>query len=98
MTVTATGEATESHPTGQIAISIETLAYLIIFLAALILRWIALGDAPLNEMEARQAIAAWNLLSPDAPSTGLIESPLTFAGAVISFGVASASNAAAPVT
>lgn len=95
MTVTLANDNTNHRSTWQIAISVETAAYVILFLAALGLRWIQLGAAPLGEREARQAIAAWSLITPEAHGVGSIESPLVFAGAAIGLGIASATNAAA---
>lgn len=77
------------------ALSIETLAYLMIILIALGMRWIRLGDTPLGALEAEQAVAAWHTISADAPGQGVIRSPLTLAGMALSFAVASPTNAAA---
>ena len=88
-------EVSEARPRLRAAISLEALAYVALFMAAVGLRWIRLGVPPLSEAEARQAMAAWHLISPRAPGAGLIESPLVFAGAAIGFFVAGASNAAA---
>ena len=67
MTTSATLTNTPADRTWRIAVSVETVAYVSLFLAALVLRWVKLGTPPLGELEARQAIAAWHLLSPDCP-------------------------------
>lgn len=94
MTAPTTSPAS-SQSTWQVAISIETLAYVCVFALALVLRAFRLGAAPLSASEAHQALAAWHLLNPGAPAAGGVESPLLFAGAFASFAVAGVSNAAA---
>jgi hypothetical protein len=71
------------------------LAYLAVLTVAILLRFISLGNPALSDGEARQAFAAWHLLSPETAGTGEITSPLAFAGAVFSFALAGATNAAA---
>jgi hypothetical protein len=93
--VTASVAQPEPRAAWRITVSVETLAYLVVFLVALGLRWVRLGAAPLGPSEARQAMAAWNLLSADAYGARAVESPLTFAGLVIGLAVASPTNAAA---
>ncbi|MBN1430762.1 MAG: hypothetical protein JXB07_20500 [Anaerolineae bacterium] len=95
MTTSAALSDTSTGRVWRVAISVETLAYLILFLLALVLRWIKLGSTPLGEIEARQAIAAWHLLSPDIPGSGSISGVVTFAGAAISFLLATPTDAAA---
>lgn len=95
MTTSADLTDSQTGPTWRIAISVESLAYLILFLVALTLRWIRLGDVPLGELEAQQAIAAWRLLRPDIAGAGSISSVLVFAGTVISFMLATPTDAAA---
>ena len=77
----------------RVALTVETLAYVIILLVALGLRAIRLDATPLNEAEAHQAMAAWHLVSPHAPGTGAVESPLIFAAAALTFALSGASNA-----
>ncbi len=77
----------------RIAITVEAAAYVLILLVALGLRAVKLGAAPLNETEAHQAMAAWHVVSAQAPGTGAVESPLVFAGAVLTFALSGASNA-----
>ncbi len=85
----------EIRPAWRIAITVETVIYCVAFLVAVGLRWIELGTAPLSSDEAPQAVAAWSLVTPGAPSVGVIESPLVFGGAAVSIVIAGASNAAA---
>ncbi|MEJ2149429.1 MAG: glycosyltransferase family 39 protein [Chloroflexota bacterium] len=98
MTLSATSASTESRSDSQAALSYETLAYLVIILLAIGIRWIGLGAAPLSRAEAPQALAAWRLLNPDSPLSGTISSPLTFLGELLSLSLASNSNAAARLT
>ncbi len=95
MTTTEQTQSQSKTSTWQLAFSLETLVYFLLFLAAVALRWIALGTTPLNTDEATQAMAAWSLITPEVEPAGVIESPLTFAGAVISFAIFWASNASA---
>ncbi|MBN1311265.1 MAG: glycosyltransferase family 39 protein [Anaerolineae bacterium] len=95
MTTSAVLTNTSDNRSWHIAISVETLIYLLLFLVALVMRWVKLGAVPLGELEARQAIAAWHLLSPDIPGSGSIGGVVTFAGAVISFLFATPTDAAA---
>ena len=64
-------------------VTIEVVLYVALALVALFARLLALGDAPLSSVEARQALASWNFFSgkPDV-FTG---SPLLFTGNAILF-------------
>lgn len=77
----------------RVMLTVESLVYAVVFLVALGLRAIQLGSTPLNEAEARQAMAAWHLVSPHAPGAGTVESPLIFAAAALTFALSGASNA-----
>lgn len=92
MTATTTS-LDRPQATGRIAITVEAVAYVLILLVALGLRAVKLGAAPLNEAEAHQAMAAWHVVSAQAPGTGTVESPLVFAGAILTFALSGASNA-----
>ncbi len=92
MTITAAGA---DRPVPAIRVSVEMLAYAAILAAAVGVRAVGLGGAPLNDAEATQAVAAWNLIDPTASGRGMIESPLIFAGAAFGFAVAGLSDAAA---
>ncbi|GAB4481221.1 MAG: hypothetical protein Kow00124_28750 [Anaerolineae bacterium] len=92
MTAAAAGA---ERPTPAIRISAEMLVYVVILVVAVGVRAVRPGAAPLNDAEAAQALAAWNLIDPAAPGQGTIESPLVFAGAALSFTLASLSDGAA---
>jgi hypothetical protein len=91
MTLSAASASDESRA----ALSYETLAYLVIYLLAIGIRWISLGAAPLSAAEAPQALAAWQLLYPNAPWVGAVDSPLIFLGEILSLSIAPNSNTAA---
>lgn len=64
----------------------EALIYLLIALLALGMRVADLGRNPLDDAEARQALAAFRVVSADAPGAALVaDSPLTYTFNVISF-------------
>lgn len=86
--MTAASSQIDSADRVQIAVSVETLAYAALLIAAFALRFIGLGDTLLSEVEARQALAAHNLLTTGAVAPGVIESPVTLAALVASFAVA----------
>jgi 4-amino-4-deoxy-L-arabinose transferase-like glycosyltransferase len=77
------------------AISVEALAYVLVALIALGLRLPGLDLAPLGDGEAGQAMAAWRLVSPDAPGEGRVDSPLVMGGAALAIAVFGPSGAAA---
>jgi len=93
--MTSTTVGADARPSAQIAISVETLVYAAISVIAVALRFIRLGQPLLGEHEARQAFAAWNVLTSGAITAGAIESPVAFAAMLISMAVAGASSAAA---
>ncbi len=60
-------------------INLEVILYLALVLLALILRVAQLDAVPLTNIEARQALAAWRVVSPGAAGTPIIaDSPLLF--------------------
>ena len=71
-------------------VTIEVALYVALALVGLFVRLLALGDAPLSSVEARQALASWNFFSgkPDA-FTG---SPLLFTGNVMLFALFGAND------
>jgi hypothetical protein len=77
--MTAVRAASDTRPTPLIAVSIETLAYVSVFIIACIFRAIALGAVPLGEIEARQALAVQHFVNPLRPAVGVVENPVTFA-------------------
>jgi len=81
----------------QIAISVEAVAYAAIFIAALCLRWIALGSLPLNDHEAHQAFASLSLNGDAAPDLGAVSSPMLYALTALVFQVTEASAATARI-
>ena len=85
----------ESRSQSQIAISIETLVYLVTLLVALLLRGIDLGNPPLASNEAAQAIAALRMTTKGIPSAGLVESPLLFGAMTLGFALAGPTDAVA---
>lgn len=69
-------------------ISIEWMLYLALALFALVLRFAQLDAVPLSALEARQALAAWRVVSPDSGGTAIVaESPLLFGLHSLSFSV-----------
>lgn len=78
-----------------LTVPLEVFAYAVIFAIALGLRALQLDAAPLNEIEARQALAALRLVTSGGADPAAIVSPLVFAGQVIAFALAGATNAAA---
>ncbi len=92
----STLDQTEPRDRAEIVLStltIEVVLYAALALFAFVFRFLALGGAPLNADEARQALAAWNFVHgiPDA-FTG---SPLLFAGNAIVFALFGANDTAA---
>ncbi|MBZ0285980.1 MAG: glycosyltransferase family 39 protein [Anaerolineae bacterium] len=60
-------------------ISIEFVAYALLLLLAFVLRFAQLDAIPLTNAEARQALAAWRVVQPDAVGSAIVpESPLLF--------------------
>ncbi len=76
----------------------EMLAYIALVVLALTLRLAQLDVVPLTEREARQALAAWRVVYPDAAGSLIVpESPLLFALHSVSFSVLGASEFAARI-
>ena len=76
----------------QTALPLETLAYISLFVLALAMRLAALGDVPLGDYEAAQALHAWYTLEHDAPGAfATSHNPLTHVTQLISFSVLGAS-------
>lgn len=89
-----------AHPTKRtrglhIAVHAEIIAYVVIGLAAVLLRAIQLGRLPLNAAEAQQALAAWRFVGGSVEAARHAADPLLFGGTVLSIGLFGASNAAA---
>jgi len=77
------------------ALTLEVTLYVALALAGLMVRLLALGDAPLAADEARQALASWNFVR--GASDAFTGSPLLFAGNAIVFALFGATDAAARV-
>ncbi|MEO8606747.1 MAG: glycosyltransferase family 39 protein [Chloroflexota bacterium] len=74
--------------TGGAVISIEFVAYALLILLALVLRFAQLDAVPLTNAEARQALAAWRVVQPNVPGSPILpESPLLFLLHSLSFTV-----------
>jgi|GEM_PF-806155 len=94
--MTAISPTTDEPQSGALlAVSVETLAYIVVLTSAALFRLISLGAAPLSEFEAQQALAARHLFIPTSPSVGVIHSTVLFAGTVIGFWLMGFSNFAA---
>src|SRR5690348_3801029 len=64
----------------RLAIRGEVIVYLVIALLALVLRIAQLDVVPLSMHEARQALAAWRVVYPQAAGSLIVpESPVLFA-------------------
>src|SRR4051812_20373100 len=64
----------------QIVIRGEVIVYLAVVVISLVLRVAQLDVVPLSTHEARQALAAWRVVYPEAAGTPIVaESPLLFA-------------------
>ncbi len=69
-------------------INMEFVAYLAIFVLALVLRVAELDTVPLSAHESRQALAVWRVLNPEAPGSPITpESPLLFLLHAVTFTV-----------
>ena len=79
-------QAARDEPALHVRITLEVVLYLVLAVLALVLRLAQLGDAPLNDAEARQALAALQAVRHDVPgAVALADSPLTFALNALSF-------------
>ncbi len=84
------------QPRGWFAtVRVETLAWAVVALAALLVRAIQLGSAPLDAREAAQAMAALRFAGGEALAAGDIADPLVFGGTALSFALFQATDAAA---
>jgi hypothetical protein len=79
-------------------ITLEMVVYAALALLALVLRLADLAAIPLTEVEARQALSAWNVLRPETlGQVAVTPSPLLFALQAISFNVLGGNEFAARV-
>ncbi|MBN1681736.1 MAG: hypothetical protein JW966_15755 [Anaerolineae bacterium] len=75
-----------AEPVLNVRITLEIVLYVVLALLALALRFAQLGAAPLNDAEAREALAAVRVVDTQAPGEALVpHSPLTFLLNVIGF-------------
>ncbi len=92
--MTAGESVQEPQTNNRWQLSVETAAYLIIFLIAIGLRAVNLGAAPLSDIEAGQILPAARMIDTGLPAT-VSGSPLLFGGALLAFSLGGASNSAA---
>ncbi len=77
----------------QLVVRGELVVYLLVGLLALVLRVAQLDVVPLNTQEARQALAAWRVVYPEAAGTVIVpESPIGFAIHYLTFSVLGSSE------
>lgn len=61
------------------AVTFEAIAYALLIAFALVLRLAEIDTVPLSDGEARQALAAWRVVYPEAPGSEIVpESPILF--------------------
>ncbi len=80
--VLAARERSNGHaePGLRVRVTLEVLLYALLALAAVGLRFVALGDAPLNDDEAARALGALRMIDQSVPGAGDVpDSPLTLA-------------------
>lgn len=97
MTAT-TGPRPQSRPQPRgwfASVRVETLAWAVVALVAVLVRAIQLGVAPLDAREASQALAALRFAGGEALPAGSIVDPLVFGGTALSFALFQATDAAA---
>src|SRR5664279_5188060 len=83
----------------QFVISVEFVAYLVLFAVALILRLAELDSTPLMQSETHNALAAWRTVMPNVTGSPLISSsPILFALQSLSFSLFGGSEIAARIT
>ena len=82
-----------ARSTGRAVFSMETVAYALLIVFAIVLRLAEVDTVPLREYEARQALAAWRVVQP-IPGLEPIapQSSLLFTGHVIAFTLLGASE------
>jgi len=75
------------------SVSVEALAYIGLFLLALLLRVSDLDKVPISDLEAAGALQAWHTIEDDAPGAFTVSSsPLTYISQVASFSLLGASE------
>ncbi|NDJ60116.1 MAG: hypothetical protein GYB67_03275 [Chloroflexi bacterium] len=85
--------ADASSTRGELQISVEFIAYVAIAVVALVFRLADLDSVPLSPDEAREALAAWRVVSPEASGPLIAaESPVRFLLQSVMFSLAGASE------
>ncbi|RMF78133.1 MAG: hypothetical protein D6737_15725 [Chloroflexi bacterium] len=80
----------------QVVITLELLLYIALIVLALVLRFADLNDIPMTPAEAREALAAWRTVEPDAPGSTIIpQSPIIFLAQSITFSLLGGTELAA---
>ncbi len=92
--MTAGKSVQEPQDNNRWQLSVETAVYLIIFLIAIGLRAVNLGETPLNDIEAGQVLPAAQMIGLGQPVT-VGGSPLLFGEALLAFSLGGVSNNAA---
>ena len=86
----------ERSARAALTLSVELIAYLVIFGLALVLRLAELDTVPLGADEARRALAAWRVAMPGVVGMPIVpDSPLIFAVQTISFALMGGSEQSA---
>lgn len=81
-----------------LSLSGEVLAYIALVVLALVLRIAQLDAVPMTPNEARQALAAWRVVYPDAAGSAIVpDSPLLFALHTLGFSLLGASEFSARI-
>ena len=85
------------QPTRSVlAVRLEVIAYLVLFALALAFRLVELDVVPMQADEARQALAAWRVVFPDAVGEAIVpSSPILFALQSLSFSLIGGNELAA---
>ncbi len=86
----------EAISPGQVVISVEFVAYLLLVVFALVFRFAELDVVPLTSAEAREALAAWRVVHPEAAGGVIVpQSPLLFFLHTVSFSLLGATELSA---
>ena len=90
------GSIQEAAAARQVVISVEFVAYLLLALLALALRFAELDIVPMTDAESREALAAWRALYPEAAGGVIVpQSPLLFFLHSLSFSLMGATELSA---
>ncbi len=89
-------QPTRGEPGIRLWITLEVLIYVILAVLAVVLRLAKLGDSPMDDPQANQALAALREVNPKTPGDDIpADSPITFALDAISFNFIGQGNVAA---